>query len=147
MTMMNDPASEVRDFPKGLPIYDSQDKKLGTVSALGVQSTYLLMRIGRFVHHNVSIPLSAIQRSDGQGIHLNRTQQEIHNLTLGGWSSLGNVDLNTGVRAGDDLDASPTPPPIVGSEPDVAGAPAEKSEPAAALPGSRNEERTNQRHT
>jgi hypothetical protein len=105
MTMTNGPATEVRDFPKGLPIYDSQNKELGTVSALGVQSTYLLMRTGRIVHHNVSIPLSAIQRSDGHGVYLNRTQQEIHNLTLGGWSSLGNVDLNTGARAGDDLDA------------------------------------------
>ena len=143
MTMMNGPATEVRDFPEGLPIYDSQDKELGTVSALGVQSTYLLMRTGRFLHHNVSIPLSAIQRSDGQGIYLNRTRQEIHNLTLGGWSSLGNVDLNTGVRAGEDLDASPDPLPIVGSDPDVAGAPAAKSEPTAAPPGSRDEERTN----
>ena len=143
MTMMNGPATEVRDFPAGLPIYDSQDKELGTVSALGVQSTYLLMRTGRFLHHNVSIPLSAIQRSDGQGIYLNRTRQEIHNLTLGGWSSLGNVDLNTGVRAGEDLDASPDPLPIVGSDADVAGGAAAKSEAAAAPPGSRDEERTN----
>jgi hypothetical protein len=142
MTMMNDPATEVRDFPEGLPIYDSQDKELGTVSALGVQSTYLLMRTGRFVHHNVSIPLSAIQRSDGQGVHLNRTQQEIHNLTLGGWSSLGNVDLNTGAGAGDDLDASPDPAAIVDSDPGVSGTPAGESEPAAAVVASRDEVQT-----
>ena len=104
MTTMNDSAPAARDFPQGLPIYDNQDQELGTVSALGVQSTYLLMRTGRFVHHDVSIPLSAVRRSDGQGIYLNRTRQEIHNLTLGGWSSLGNVDLNTGARAGDDLE-------------------------------------------
>jgi hypothetical protein len=101
--MMNSPATEARDFPEGLPIYDCHERKLGTVSALGVQSSYLVMHTGRFFHHDVSIPVSAIQRSDEQGVYLNRTRQEIQNLTLGGWSSLGNVDLNTGVGAGDEL--------------------------------------------
>jgi hypothetical protein len=142
MTTMNDPVPPVRDFPERLPIYDNQHKELGTVSALGVQSNYLVMRTGRFFHHNVSIPVSAIARSDGQGVYLNRTRQEIHNLTLGGWSSLGNVDLNTGARAGDDLDASPDPLPIVDSDGDTASA-AEKSEPTAAVLGAQHEVRTN----
>jgi len=107
--MMNSPATEVRDFPQGLPIYDCHEKKLGTVSAFGVQSSYLVMRTGRVFHHDVSIPLSAIQRSDEQGVYLNRTQEEVLNLTLGGWSSLGNVDLTTGVGAGDELNV-PTDP-------------------------------------
>jgi Uncharacterized protein conserved in bacteria (DUF2171) len=143
MTMMNDPAPPARDFPEGLSIYDSQDKELGTVSALGVQSRYLLMRTGRFFHHDVSIPLSAIQRSDGQGVYLNRTRQEIHNLTLGGWSSLGNVDLNTGARAGDELDVSLDPAANVDSDGDVASSAAEKSEPAAAVLTAQDEVRTN----
>jgi hypothetical protein len=105
--MMNDSVAEEYDFPEGLPIYDCNEEKLGTVSAFGVQSTYLVMRTGRLFHHDVSVPLSAIQRSDGQGVYLNRTRQEIRNLTLGGWSSLGNVDLNTGVGAGDDVDLVP----------------------------------------
>ncbi|MGO8948781.1 MAG: hypothetical protein ACLQUY_14235 [Ktedonobacterales bacterium] len=98
--MMNDSAPPARDFPLGLPVYDCYEEKLGTVSAFGVQSPYLVMRIGQLFHHEVSIPLSAIQRSDARGIHLSRTRQEIHDLTLGGWSSLGNIDLNTGVAAG-----------------------------------------------
>jgi hypothetical protein len=102
--MTNDSVAEAHDFPEGLPIYDCHKEKLGTVSAFGVQSTYLVMHTGRIFHHDVSIPLSAIQRSDGQGVYLNRTRQEIRNLTLGGWSSLGNIDLNTGVGAGDDVD-------------------------------------------
>jgi hypothetical protein len=98
---MNDPAAEARDFPQGLPIFDNQGKQLGTVSSLGVQSTYLVMSKRALFRSDVSIPLSAIQRSDAQGVYLNRTQQEIHDLTLGGWSSLGDVDINTGVHAGD----------------------------------------------
>ncbi len=144
MTTMNDSAHPVRDFPKGLPIYDNQDQELGTVSALGVQSTYLLMRTGRIVHHHVSIPLSAIQRSDGQGIYLNRTREEIHNLTLGGWSSLGNVDLNTGARASDDNDAALDPAANVASGDNSSSDATPKSEPAvAAVPATRDEVRTN----
>jgi hypothetical protein len=102
--MMNDSVAEAYDFPQGLPIYDCDSEKLGTVSAFGVQSGYLVMHTGRLFHHDVSIPLSALERSDGQGIYLNRTREEIRNLTLGGWSSLGNVDLNTGIAAGGDVD-------------------------------------------
>jgi hypothetical protein len=101
--MMNDPAAEARDFPRGLPIYDNQGKQLGTVSSLGVQGSYLVMSKRALFRNDVSLPLSAIQSSDAQGVYLNRTREEIHNLTLGGWSSLGNVDINTGVHAGDDV--------------------------------------------
>jgi hypothetical protein len=102
----NKPVAEARDFPQGIPIYDSNGDKLGTVSAYGVQSGYLVMRKGLLFHHDVSLPVSAIDRSDAHGVYLNRTRQDIHDLTLGGWSSLGNVDLNTGVAAGADLDTA-----------------------------------------
>jgi hypothetical protein len=101
--MMNDPAAETRDFPQGLPIYDNQGKQLGSVSSLGVLGNYLVMSKRALFRSDVSIPLSAIRSSDAQGVYLNRTRAEIHDLTLGGWSSLGNVDLNTGVHAGDDI--------------------------------------------
>lgn len=80
---MNDPAAEARDFPRGLPIYDSQGKQLGTVSSLGVQSDYLVMCKRALFRNDVSIPLSAIQSSDAQGVYLNRTRQEIMDFTLG----------------------------------------------------------------
>jgi hypothetical protein len=55
--------------------------------------------------------LSAIERADARGVYLNRTRGEIRDLTLGGWSSLGNRDLNTEMSAGgvSDLDGVPTP--------------------------------------
>ncbi|MGH2517883.1 MAG: hypothetical protein ACRDHP_19730 [Ktedonobacterales bacterium] len=100
----NNRPAEIRDIPQGTPIYDSSGEKLGTVGANGVQSGYLIMHKGTLFHHDVSLPVSAIGRLDAQGVYLNRTRQEIHDLTLGGWSSLGNVDLNTGIAAGADLD-------------------------------------------
>jgi hypothetical protein len=95
----NYPEQQPTDFPQGLPIYDRNGEKLGVVSADGVQENYLIMTEGRLFHHDVSVPISAIERSDSQAVYLNRTQQEIHDLTLGGWSSLGDVDLDTGVPA------------------------------------------------
>jgi hypothetical protein len=101
--MMNDPAAKARDFPRGLPIYDNQGKQVGTVSSLGVRGSYLVISKIALFRSDVSIPLSAIQSSDAHGVYLNRTREEIHDLTLGGWSSLGNVDINTGVHAGDNI--------------------------------------------
>ena len=82
--MKIDQAAAARNFPQGLPIYDSQGKKLGTVSSLGVQSDYLVMSKMALFRNDVSIPLSTIQRSDVRGVYLNITQQEVYDLTLGG---------------------------------------------------------------
>jgi hypothetical protein len=81
--MMNDPAAEARDFPRGLPIYDNQGKQVGTVSSLGVQGSYLVISKIALFRSDVSIPLSAIHSSDAHGVYLNRTREEIHDLTLG----------------------------------------------------------------
>ena len=80
----NDPAHQPLDFTAGLPIYDCNGEKLGVVSADGVQEPYLMMTEGRLVHHAVAVPISAIERSDAQSVYLNRTKQEIHDLTVGG---------------------------------------------------------------
>ena len=95
----NNPANQPLDFPAGLPVYDRNGEQLGVVSASGVQGQYLVMTEGRLVQRDVNVPISAIARRDPQGVYLNRTKQEIENLTLGGWSSLGDVDLDTGEPA------------------------------------------------
>ena len=79
---MNDPAA--RNFPQGLPIYDSQGNQLGTVSSLGVLGNYLVMSKKALFRNDVSIPLSTIRSSDAQGVYLNVTRQEVYDLTLGG---------------------------------------------------------------
>jgi len=98
------------DFPEGLPIYDRCEEQLGVVSEYGVQEQYLMMREGHLLHRTVSVPISAIERADAKGVYLNRTRREIEDLTLGGWSSLGDVDLDTGIPASGETTSSPTPP-------------------------------------
>ncbi|MGO8948440.1 MAG: hypothetical protein ACLQUY_12430 [Ktedonobacterales bacterium] len=106
----NDSAHYPLDFPEGLPIYDCNGEQLGVVSAAGVQEHYLIMTEGRLVRHDVAVPTSAIERADSLGVYLNRTQQEIKDLTLGGWSSLGDVDLDTGEPASGSDDSTPAGP-------------------------------------
>jgi hypothetical protein len=105
-------AQQQNDFPAGIPIYDCNGEELGVVSPAGRQEQYLIMTEGRFFHRDVAVPTSAIARSDAGGVYLNRTRQEIHDLTLGGWSSLGDVDLDTGTPAsGRPVDSSADPQP------------------------------------
>jgi hypothetical protein len=96
-----------------MPIYALGGKKLGLVGKGGVLGMYLIMEEGRFFRHDVSVPVSAIDRADARGVYLNRTKREIRDLTLGGWSSLGNFDLNTGRPAESvpNLDDAPPAPP------------------------------------
>jgi hypothetical protein len=89
------------DFAPETPIYDRDGSRLGVVAAEGLQEQYLMMKEGKVFHHDVAVPISAIDRVDAAGIHLNRTRREIEDLTLGGWSSLGDVDLDTGEAADD----------------------------------------------
>jgi hypothetical protein len=90
------PPKKSSDFPAGLPIYDCNGEQLGVVSADGVLEQDLMMTKGRLVRREVAVPVSAIARSDAHGVYLSRTKREIDDLTLGDWSSLGDVDLNTG---------------------------------------------------
>jgi hypothetical protein len=102
-----------RTLARGTPIYALGGEKLGLVGKDGVLGMYLIMQEGRFFRRDVSVPVSAIERADARGVYLNRTKREIRDLTLGGWSSLGNFDLNTG-RPADGVpnldDAPPAPP-------------------------------------
>ena len=99
-------------FACGTPIYALGGEKLGLVGKDGVLGMYLIMQEGRFFRRDVSVPVSAIDRMDAHGVYLNRTRSEIRDLTLGGWSSLGNSDLNTGKPTDSisDLDEAPPAP-------------------------------------
>jgi hypothetical protein len=87
------------NFTPGTSIYDCDGNRLGVVGANGVQEQYLIMAEGHVFHHDVAVPISAVERTDETGIHLNRSRREIQDLTMGGWSSLGNRDLDTGEPA------------------------------------------------
>jgi hypothetical protein len=93
------PPRQSGEFPAGLPIYDCNGEQLGVVSTDGVLEADLMMTEGHLLHHDVAVPVSAIARRDAHGVYLSRTKREIADLNLGGWSSLGDVDLNTGEPA------------------------------------------------
>ena len=102
----DDSPQQARDLPAGLSVFDRNGKLLGVVSEEGVVGQYLMMTEGRLMQREVAVPISAIDRSDGVAVYLNRTKQEIEDLTLGGWSSLGDVDLDTGEPASGTTDAT-----------------------------------------
>jgi hypothetical protein len=89
------PPNQSGDFLAGLPIYDCNGEHLGVVSADGVLEQDLMMTVGHMLRRDVAVPVSAIARSDAHGVYLSQTKQEIEDLMLGGWSNLGDVDLNT----------------------------------------------------
>ena len=97
-------------FARGTPIYALGGEKLGLVGKDGVLGMYLIMQEGRFFRRDVSVPVSAIDRIDAHSVYLNRTRTEIRDLTLGGWSSLGNSDLNTGKPTDSESDLDEAPP-------------------------------------
>lgn len=76
----------------------------------GVVGMHLIMRAGRFFRRDVSVPVSAIDRADAHGVYLNRTRAEIRDLTRGGRSSLGSIDLNTRKPADSEAKPADTPP-------------------------------------
>lgn len=92
-------ADELRRISPGMPIYDVAGEKVGKVSEYGVQEPHLIMHKGRIFSRDVNIPLHDVQRVDATGVHLDLTRKEVHGLGMGGWTELGDVDLNTGVPA------------------------------------------------
>lgn len=59
-----------QQFITGMPVYSATGTKVGTVSERGVHGSYLVVRKGRFFHQTLYVPLSAIRRSDDQGVYL-----------------------------------------------------------------------------
>ncbi len=103
-------AEEKERISPGMPIYAAAGDEVGTVSEYGVQEPHLIMHKGRIFHKDVYIPLRDVQRVEATGVYLSLTREQVHDLDLGGWSTLGDVDLNTGIPADADLGASATFP-------------------------------------
>lgn len=107
----------------GMAIIDVYGHRVGHVSDEGVQGQYVVMHKGLIWSRDVFIPLGTVRAVDEEGIHLALTRKEVEDLAsanppgaeeatyveheTGGWSGLGEVDLDTGVRAGDKNSAHP----------------------------------------
>lgn len=68
-----------QQFVEGTPVLDAAGEKVGTVSEHNVQGGYLVVHKGWLFPRDVYVPLSAVGRSDAQGISLNMYKDELKN--------------------------------------------------------------------
>ena len=68
-----------QQFVEGTPVLDAAGEKFGTVSEHNVQGGYLVVHKGWLFPRDVYVPLSAVGRSDAQGISLNMYKDELKN--------------------------------------------------------------------
>ncbi|MGH2514553.1 MAG: DUF2382 domain-containing protein [Ktedonobacterales bacterium] len=62
----------------GTPVFDAADEKVGSVSEHNIQGEYLVVHKGIF-HKDVYVPLSAVGRTDANGVYLNLYKDEMKN--------------------------------------------------------------------
>ena len=105
--MMNHPEAIQRLDPQqirqGMPVYDARGKKVGIVSVYGMQDTHLVVQRGWLLHHDVHIPVRAVQRADAHGVYLLVNKKDVDEVGAEGWASLGEVSLETGTPASADV--------------------------------------------
>jgi uncharacterized protein (TIGR02271 family) len=88
----------MQQFPQGTPVYDINGDKVGTVAEADPQNNGLIIQKGLFFPKDIPVPMSAITRSDPDGIYLNVSKDDVSN---GNWGATGydNVDTQTPYRA------------------------------------------------
>lgn len=62
---------------EGTTIYDTSGDKVGTLNQYDAQGNYLVAQKGLLFPHDIYIPLSAVERSDADGIYLNLTREDL----------------------------------------------------------------------
>jgi uncharacterized protein (TIGR02271 family) len=93
-----------QQFAQGTPVYDVNGDKIGTVADVDQQNNGLVIQKGLFFPKDIPVPMSAIARSDAEGIYLNTTKDDVVN---GNFASAGGgtyatdraVDTETPYRA------------------------------------------------
>jgi uncharacterized protein (TIGR02271 family) len=71
------PADTANSPAVGKTVYDANRAKVGAISAYNAQSGYFVAEKGMFLPHDVYIPVGAIARSDGMGVYLNLTNEQL----------------------------------------------------------------------
>jgi uncharacterized protein (TIGR02271 family) len=61
----------------GKTVYDANRAKVGMISAYNAQSGYFVAEKGMFFQHDLYIPLASVARSDGSGVYLNLTNEQL----------------------------------------------------------------------
>jgi len=88
----------LEQFPKGTPVYDASGEKVGTVAEADPLHNGLIIQKGLFFKKDISVPISAIARSDSEGIYLSVSKDDANN-GIWGAANEANVDTQTPYRA------------------------------------------------
>jgi hypothetical protein len=67
-------------YDAGAAIYDATGSKIGSLSGLGVQNGYLVVRHGLLLPHDAYVPLGRIARLNPTGIFLNLSGDDLKGL-------------------------------------------------------------------
>lgn len=77
-----------QQFIEGVPVFDRDGDKVGTVSEHGVQQGSLVVHHG-LLRQDVYVPLNGIQRHDANGVYVSLTREQVGQLGPG--ANVGNV--------------------------------------------------------
>ena len=69
--------TESANYPPGVPVYDADGEKLGTVSDWQDKRNFLVVHKGRLFGHDTDIPHAAIQYSEMNGVYLRVRKDEL----------------------------------------------------------------------
>lgn len=67
-------------YPPGVPVYDAEGEKLGTVSDRQGKGDFLVVHKGRLFGHDASVSRAAIERADAEGVHLRVRKDELKGM-------------------------------------------------------------------
>lgn len=68
-----------QQYVEGTTVFDAAGEKVGTVSEHNIQGGYLVVHKGWLFPRDLYVPLSAVGRSDDDGIYLNMYKDELKN--------------------------------------------------------------------
>jgi uncharacterized protein (TIGR02271 family) len=71
-------------YDTGATIYDSTGAKIGTLSDLGVQNGYLVVKHGMLMPKEAYVPVNLIQEARADGIYLSLAKDELNGYDQGG---------------------------------------------------------------
>ena len=71
------PNSMSQQFSEGTSVYDVNGEQVGTVSKHDLAGNTLLLNKGAYLHRDIQVPLSSVQRSDANAVYLGVSKDEL----------------------------------------------------------------------
>ena len=95
-----------QQFAQGAPVYDINGDKVGTVGGVDPQSNALVIQKGLFFPKDIPVPMSAIARSDADGVYLNLSKDDAISGNFGAASATA-AQTSYGGTAPSDIGTGP----------------------------------------